>query len=421
MPGPSVTSDVKYNSNNETAAARDGQTSQNVRIAYIQYTNPAGYPPLEHSSLILARQGADIRFYGAAAHGADALKLPDHPSISVKRLPSFGPGVLLKLNYFVFVIWTIAACLLWRPSWIYASEAMAAPPSLMLAKILGCRVIFHEHDTPAYGANLGLFQRWLKAARLRISKTADICILPQEGRLQFFVRETGRTLCTMQVWNCPRRDEVVAPRTEAQAGTPMRFYYHGSLNAERLPFTVLEALAASSSTATLSIAGYETVGSAGYLDALSARARELGLETRVSYRGALVSRKSLLAAAENADVGLAFMPIGSRDINMAQMTGASNKPFDYLAVGAAVMVSDLAAWRDMYVTPGYGRACDPADVVSLTAAMRWCVENPSQIRQMGEFGRQRIEQDWNYERQFEKVALKIMSGQFVSSSISGNA
>ena len=44
------------------------------RVMYVQYTNPAAYPPLEHSSRIAAGQGWDVLFVGAEVLGAAALR-----------------------------------------------------------------------------------------------------------------------------------------------------------------------------------------------------------------------------------------------------------------------------------------------------------------------------------------------------------
>ena len=85
------------------------------------------------------------------------------------------------------------------------------------------------------------------------------------------------------------------------------------------------------------------------------------------------------------------------------MAGASNKPFDYLARGCALLISDLPDWREMYFEPGYARACDPDNPESIIAAVRWFLEHPEELRAMGEAGRRRILQDWNYETQFAPV------------------
>jgi glycosyltransferase involved in cell wall biosynthesis len=102
-------------------------------------------------------------------------------------------------------------------------------------------------------------------------------------------------------------------------------------------------------------------------------------------------------------VGLALIPKSSEDGNFQAMTGASNKPFDYLACGLAVLVSDLPDWCDLFVRPGYGLACDPAQPASISAALRYFLDTPGAARRMGTSGQKRIASDWNYELQFEKV------------------
>jgi spore maturation protein CgeB len=47
--------------------------------------------------------------------------------------------------------------------------------------------------------------------------------------------------------------------------------------------------------------------------------------------------------------------------------------------------------------------CNPEDVSSIAAALEWFAAHPDQRHQMGERGRQRILDDWNYERQFSGV------------------
>jgi spore maturation protein CgeB len=97
------------------------------------------------------------------------------------------------------------------------------------------------------------------------------------------------------------------------------------------------------------------------------------------------------------------MPRTSDDLNERAMAGASNKPFDYLACGLALLVSDLPDWRRMFVKQGYGLACNPDLAENIAQMLHWYVEHPEETRQMGEQGRQRILSDWNYESQFAPV------------------
>lgn len=371
-------------------------------IVYIQYTNPAGYPPLEHSSRILAQEGWSVLFLGAGAQGADTLQLAPHPGVEVRCLPHFGKGMLRKLNYLSYVVWVLAVCLVRRPRWIYASDMLAALPALVVRSLMACRVVYHEHDSPDGPEAQNRVLSLLRQARNGLGRSADVCVLPQAQRMAAFLAETGRQGPTSCVWNCPRIDEIAPPRVASGPERPLNFYYHGSLNRERLPLAVLDALAEASPSATLTVIGYETVGSVGYLDELRDRGAVLALGDRVRLLGAL-SRSQLMPYARQADVGLSLMPMQACDQNLASMIGASNKPFDYLASGMALLVTDLPEWRDLYVAPGYALACDPREVHSLKRAMAWCCDNPDRVRAMGEAGRQRIAKDWTYERQFAEV------------------
>jgi glycosyltransferase involved in cell wall biosynthesis len=106
-------------------------------------------------------------------------------------------------------------------------------------------------------------------------------------------------------------------------------------------------------------------------------------------------------------VGLALLPKGSRDLADETMVGASNKPFDYMASGLALLVSDLPVWRATFVESGYGLACDSEDPKSLAEALRWFDEHREAMRQMGERGRCRVLDDWNYDSQFAPVMTAL--------------
>ena len=106
-------------------------------------------------------------------------------------------------------------------------------------------------------------------------------------------------------------------------------------------------------------------------------------------------------------VGLSLMPCHSNDLNLGHMTGASNKPFDYMAAGLALLVSDRPDWRDMFVAPGYARACDSADPASIAAALAWFLDHSAERRAMGVLGRVKIETEWNYDRAFSPVLAAL--------------
>jgi glycosyltransferase involved in cell wall biosynthesis len=385
------------------------------RIVFVQYTNPGGYPPLEHSSRILAERGWQVLFLGTGAHGADALEFPAHPNITVRRRKFQEPGLWQKLHFFAFNDWVLITALRWKPKWIYASDPFACPSALIL-KRLGYRVLYHEHDSPGKvegrkgkvenSSNPTAFQRFLLWTRKKLARCADLCVLPNERRIEVFKQQTATSRPVICVWNCPLRDEaIVQPQKSADE---LILFYHGSIVPDRLPVSVIYALANLPSCVRLRIAGYETVGHPGYVRELEefANSRELG--SRFEYLGSL-SRQALLPETRKAHVGLALMPVKAMDLNLQAMTGASNKPFEYMACGLALLVSDLPDWSEMFVDPGLARACDPQDPESIASAVRWFIENPVKTRNMGERGRKQVLDEWNYETQFEAVSRALES------------
>jgi glycosyltransferase involved in cell wall biosynthesis len=209
------------------------------------------------------------------------------------------------------------------------------------------------------------------------------------------------------VWNVPRRREIVSYATTTTE--PLIIYYHGSITPERLPKTVAFAVNRMAGRVRLRIAGYEAPGAHGYVRHLVDCGTGAAADALIEYIGLLPSREDLLAEAARAHVGLALMPCHSNDLNMRQMTGASNKPFDYMATGLALLVSDLPDWKTMFVDAGFALACDPTDVDSLSAALGWFIDHPDERRAMAARARNKIEAEWNYDTQFRAVLESLES------------
>jgi glycosyltransferase involved in cell wall biosynthesis len=375
------------------------------RIIYVQYTNPAAYPPLEHSSQILAENDWDVLFLGTGALGADKLRFDESRRIRVRRMRFQPPGVRQKLHYALFNLWCLGWFLRSRPDCVYFSEMQSCPLGLVAA-LAGMRTIFHEHDIPQSAA--GVFSRCLQWSRNQFARRAALCVAPNAKRAEYLVRSTGARRAPVVVWNCSRTVEVSPPRSGLDEGN-LRLLYHGSIVPDRLPLTVIEALAALPANVTLTVVGYETTGSRGYVEALRKRAAELGVGDRLKILGTLATRRELISTCRSHDVGLALMPLESRDPNLGSMAGASNKPFDYLACGLALLVSSLPDWQEMFVTPGYGLSCNPSSAESVAATVRTFAAQPETIRSMGARGRQRVIDEWNYEHQFRPV-LELLGG-----------
>lgn len=214
----------------------------------------------------------------------------------------------------------------------------------------------------------------------------------------------------MTVWNCPGLNDISEATNANLMREELTLYYHGSLNTSRLPFGLLDALQDLPSNVKLEIHGYETSGSKGFIADVLNRTRQKGLIDRVSIHDP-VAYPDLLKLPNPNSVGLAFMPMTSDDRNMQNMAGASNKAFDYLAMGLPLLVSALPDWEEMFVAPGYAKSCDPRSKTSLCNAIRWFIDNPHERLKMGLQGRKKIVAEWNYETQFKPVMQQIMALQ----------
>lgn len=376
------------------------------RILYVQFTNPAAYPPLEHSSQLLAGLDWQVLFLGTGALGADSLSFPIHPGIEVRRIPYQNRGWRQKFAYITYMIWVVGQALRWRPTWIYASDLFACPVTLLLTYIPGMKVIYHEHDSPS-NEELSSLMRWLKWTRTRLAHRSVLCIVPNQRRADLFQSELQLPQRPLVIWNCPRRQE--AEQETNRESRLMRVLYNGSIVPSRLPLTVFEALSVLPADIRLRVVGYETIGAKGYVSRLKRYAEEIGISDRVEFVGTVATRRELTELSSMSDVGLSLFPLDGSDWNEHTMVGASNKPFGYLASGLPLLVSDLVEWKETFVEPGYGLACDPADAQSIAGALRWYWDHPAKRRAMGSAGRERVLSSWNYETQFIPVLQALQS------------
>lgn len=379
------------------------------RITFIQYTNPAYWPPVDHASSILARGGWETLLLGIRAIKNEKLALEPMKNRVVKIFNAPLGGIAGKVGYLAYQLWAAAEIRRFEPSWIYASAPLAAPLALCF-NAAGGGVIYHEHDSPNLEGPLverSIFMKGIYALRQRLARRAQLCVLPNQARADLFESQTqaANVACA---WNCPLKTEAV-PTRKQKLGQPPVFYYHGNVSAELFPLRILDAAARIQKPYRLWVAGYETAGHEGYKNLLNQKAAGLGLAGRFqTFDG--MPRRELLRLMQQADIGLALVSRSSDDVNLKHLAGASNKAFDYLSAGLPALVPDAADWREIFVQTGVARACDPGDTDAIAAGLAWFIDHPEEALAMGERGRQKVLSEWNYERQFEKCLNLLESG-----------
>ena len=377
------------------------------RVLHITYANPGAYPPIQNSAQILAEAGCDVLVLGIETRGTERIVLEARPRIVIKQLSSCAPGWRQKLHYLGFALWCLYWAVRWRPSWIYASDAFSCPAALAAAFGRFSKLIYHEHDEPLRPSSTrreSSFMRFIGFTRGIVARRASLCVVPQKERLRTFVDTSRRQGPVACVWNCPRRAHAFVEHERSRSFTVL---YHGSIVPERLPRSVITALGELPADVRLRISGYETIGHLGYIAELQTLAAQLGLSDRVEFLPPMGHRE-LYANARACHVGLALMPRQSIDANLQHMVGASNKPFDYMACGLPLVVSDIPEWLEMYVDAGFARACDPENAESIARALRLYIDQPELVASIGERARRHIATEWNYESQFEPVIRHML-------------
>jgi glycosyltransferase involved in cell wall biosynthesis len=119
----------------------------------------------------------------------------------------------------------------------------------------------------------------------------------------------------------------------------------------------------------------------------------------------------MLELASASDIGLMFVPLESRDINMQAMVGASNKSYEYMVCGLPQLVSPSPEWIAAIVEPGYGIASNPADAREIAHAVRKLHEDRGLRRTMAAAAHRRIADEWNYETEFAPVVERLERGR----------
>lgn len=364
-------------------------------ILFLQVTEPGAYPPIMNAAFCLADRG--WRATLLAAPIADlATPVPSHPGVTVRAIRTRPSHVVRPSDYARYHLAAARLALLARPTVVYASDPLAASPALLAARLSGAMLVYHEHDSPAPGALRPFFATRRKLAASR----AEAVVLPNAGRAEVAAAELGldrRKVHT--VWNVPRLAEL--PDVAARSGDgPLVLYYHGSITPDRLPESIVTALVSLNGAVVLRIVGYESPGARGYVSHLRTLAGAHG--GLIDYRGT-VDRSRALAEAAAADVGLALVPPEGGDINLANMAGASNKAFDYMAAGLPLIVTDRPDWRSLFVDPGYAVAIDPRHTDAVAEAVRGLAADRGRLTAVGAAARARIAAEWHYERQFAPV------------------
>ena len=369
---------------------------------------------------MLLNAGWEVQCLGLSSPNTASLCLPSHPRLHVHLAAPVALKSLQKLQYLLFCLRAMMTAIWSRPTLIYASDPLSTPAA-MAAKMFnrGGVCVYHEHDAPQLPKSI--FQRIVDRLRGVFSRQALRVVVPNSSRADRLIAATSVPPERVAiVFNCAstleisKSNDTIRTRRDDER---IWLHFHGSLAPDKLPLHIIDALCCLPAHVCLRVIGYEAQGSEGFGRKLVARARELKVESRLEVFGQL-DRVELLEKTRQSHIGLSLMPKFEQadNFNMQHMAGASNKPFDYLACGCPLIVSDLPDWRSLFVDAGVAIACDPSSLESIVCAIRGYLDNPARYEHAQSIAHRLMADTWNYEAQFAPV-LRHISVQNASNAL----
>lgn len=373
------------------------------RVVYIQYTNPVAYPPLINSARELANEGFEVIFLGLAPLRESQEQDPAAYPFKFHQLAQPQSRLLAKLHYLYYCFWVVTKCIRLKPVWIYGSDLWSSPILRICGKLIRCRLIYHEHDLPSQNEEASGALRFVLSQRTKLLSELWLCITPNRARAEPLIQLGLNPDRLISVWNCPSIAELPAPQVTRN---DHQLIYQGSLNPQRLPATILEAMTMMPKV-SLIIVGYETIGHKGYMRSFLDKASTLGLDNRVVFAGDKSRQETLRICAE-ASIGLALTPGSGSDMNLQTMAGASNKVFEYLGCGCPAVVTEKLEWQQTIVERELGVTCDPKDPESIAKAIQLLLGDSKKLSKMRRACTDIVHNQWHYNKAFAPVIERML-------------
>jgi glycosyltransferase involved in cell wall biosynthesis len=334
--------------------------------------------------------------------------------VTVERIGAYasvgekeGAGAQTKLiEYAKFAARTRALIKQMQPAIVYSYDPYAFVASL-LGRI-GARstpLIFHLHELwETEGLPWNSLQKWVVKAALTGTKSADAVVFPEKYRSHYWQQAAGDLRALIVVPNCPEKSYFPAPAdwSETIAGRyrAREAVYVGYASADNGHLEALRAIAMADGTTIRVIGRFRPEFEASF----KALASELGITERLRLDG-WIAHNEVIARASRSSVGLSlYKPVTK---NLEYMGSASNKLFEYAAMGLPVVVPDRASYRDFLGDAEWVTYADVEVPESIARAIRSIFADRERYVAMSLAARRAFAERYNYERAFAPALDRI--------------
>lgn len=375
------------------------------RILLAQRADTDAYPPVLHQSDILSQLGDVVILDSATREESISVAAPECRRI---RIPSAG-RTRLGLFGRVKPALEFRSALL-RELGAGADIAIAFEPDAA-AVLLGyeakpgrLRRIVHLHENiDISGYAESRLSSWAVGRTLKLIDRADFIVVADPDRAAYLRELQPAAPQIVTVMNCPRLTAEIPqsrliPLLESRGHAARKVvHYQGSVGPDHGLETVIASMTFWPEDSVFVVVGH---GEPHYRARLEALAEVNGAGSRVLFTGK-VPYSEVLSYAAGATVGVTLLDPARSNWRFA--AGASNKRFEYAALGIPQVTNMGPGMSELFGEPGIALLADPRSPAEIGAAIASYLTNPAAARVAGEKARALHLATYNYECQYQPV------------------
>jgi glycosyltransferase involved in cell wall biosynthesis len=382
------------------------------RLLIAIYQNPDYYPPTVYAVRIL-RQYFDVYILSRNVREpfetwpADVtIERIGEPASAREKEAATPRAKLAEYARFVARTRTVVSNL--QPAIVYSYDPHAfVAAAIARAGRRSTQLVFHPHELmETQRLSWASLQTWVVKAALLATKRAEQVVFPEKYRARHWLALAGDSREPIIVPNCPDSSYFRAPAdwnsTIARRFVAREAVYVGCVGDSNGHLEAVRAIAQLDESVRLRIIGSDFPEFEARMRAL---AIDLGIGGRVSIDEWLPPGE-VVARAACASVGLSlYKPVTK---NLEYMGSASNKIFEYAAMGLPAVIPDRASYRDFLGDAEWVAYADVEDPRSIARAISSILGDRDRYLAMSLAARRAFEQHYHYEHVFEPALNRLL-------------
>lgn len=212
-------------------------------VLFIQFANIAAYPPGLNALQMFEESGVKVSILALSPRETNAVDFPDSMKHLDVRHTRFYAS-LPKVSFLLFFLTASWKLLRYRKRFrvVYGFDIYSAP-LVALAHYLGCKTVYHEHDSPEIDSpEVSRTQKQLLRWRLLVLKKSSRLIFPSEERYEKWSNHLQWNREGVHfIFNSPLRSAWNL-EPSSQKSEKIFLHYHGNISEKYVPTLWLDVL-----------------------------------------------------------------------------------------------------------------------------------------------------------------------------------